>query len=142
VSRRGGGLQAELTEGDLGAARGDAGVAALLLLAVLGACGLEHSYPFRVYSFLSPSGLGGFVFTTFLGRFTVVLARVRLLSRRSACRRLHAAGAGRAFTSLGPGRGAGFFARLGLGGRLRLGHCRRRARQDRRQLALGSTSPL
>src|SRR3970282_2110051 len=44
-----GALQAELAEGRRGAARRDAGVAAFLLLAVLGACRLQH----RLFLFLA-----------------------------------------------------------------------------------------
>ena len=39
-----GGLEAEVAERHVGAARGDAGVAALLFLAELAACGLQHVY--------------------------------------------------------------------------------------------------
>src|SRR5580765_8877329 len=49
-----GGLQAEVAERHVGATGGDAGVSALLFLAVLPACGLQHSY-----SPLPPSAGGG-----------------------------------------------------------------------------------
>jgi hypothetical protein len=39
-----GGLEAEVAEGHVGATRGDARVATLLLLAVLSTCGLQHRY--------------------------------------------------------------------------------------------------
>src|SRR5213075_2390653 len=48
------GLEPVLAEGDLVAARRHAGIAALLLLAVLGACRLQHAE--LSYSFVSPSG--------------------------------------------------------------------------------------
>src|SRR5690606_25385392 len=62
-----GGLQAELAERDRRAARGNAGVAALLLLAELAACGLQHAY-----SPLPSPAFGGV--TTLRTRLTAGLA--------------------------------------------------------------------
>src|SRR5258706_14240865 len=99
----GGGLEAEFAERHLGAARGDTGVAALLLFSVLGTCGLEHGY-----SFFSPSG-----FSIFLARLMVVLgaAAPSFLAARGA-----PSGRGRAAPRFWPGRGAGFLARFGSAG--------------------------
>src|SRR5204862_8294114 len=94
------GLEAELAERHLGAARGDAGVAALLLFSVFGSCGLQHDY-----SFFSPSGFSGF-----LPFLTVVFGA-------GAPSFFGAAARGRAGPPrFAPGRGAGFLARFGSAG--------------------------
>src|SRR5207248_4634862 len=94
------GLEAELAERHLGAARGDTGVAALLLFSVFRSCGLQHGY-----SFFSPSG-----FSSFFSFLSVVFGA-------GAPSFFGAAARGRAGPPrFAPGRGAGFLARFGSAG--------------------------
>src|SRR5262249_43267657 len=96
-------LQAVFAEGNPRAARGDAGVAALLLLTIFRSCWLEH-----LYSLLSPSPPSSLPATTFLGFLTVVLGGAAFLSP---------SGRGRGGPArLAPGFGAGLLARLGSAG--------------------------
>src|SRR5579871_5352274 len=100
-------LQAVLAECHLVAARGDAGVAALLLLAILGSGGLQHCYSFDSplgSGLVSPSG-----FSSFFARLTVVFGA-------GAPSFFGAAARGREGPRLAPALGAGLLARLGSAG--------------------------
>src|SRR5437868_5826449 len=101
------GLQPVLAERHLVAARGDAGVAALLLLAVLGSGGLQHCY-----SFDSPLGSG----LASPSGFSSFFAFLMVVFGAGAPSFFGAAARGREGARLAPALGAGLLARLGSAG--------------------------